>query len=245
MGAAAGNQLEIRIDHTHGPGGLLRQAAVLIGRLVAHLPDAVHLVAQAPVAHVVGLGIPVPGPQVAEIGAGRMVAVVQQIQGGLNAPGAQIDGHHGLRSHALAPGGKLVETHAVGFNGAPVGVQAGRTLVHGPDAVLPAIAGYEVAAGIPDDGHAQLPHELRHVLAEAQLVGIGMVRLIDAVVHTAAQMLNKGAEHVLFDRADHIAVLNGNLRLFSHLFSPLFSDIFRIISHLSWLHYMFIPGHCQ
>ena len=79
----------------------------------------------------------------------------------------------------------------------------------------------------------------------AQLVGIGMVRLIDAVVHTAAQMLDKGAEHVLFDRADHIAVLNGNLRLFSHLFSPLFSDIFRIISHLSWLHYMFIPGHCQ
>ena len=40
-------------------------------------------------------------------------------------------------------------------------------------------------------------------------------------------------------------MINGNLRLFSHLFSPLFSDIFRIISHLSWLHYMFIPGHCQ
>ena len=86
-----------------------------------------------------------------------------------------------------------MEAHLVGFQGAPGPVQPPGPLVAGADAVLPAEARDKVAARIAHHGNVQRANQLDHVPAEAQGVGGGVVRAVDAVVDGPAQMLDKGA----------------------------------------------------
>lgn len=96
VGAARGHQLDGGVDGAHGPGGFQRQAAVFVGGLMADLPGAVHLVAQAPGMDAERLLGAVGDAQVAVLAAAGMVAVFQQVAGGVDAPGAQVDRHHDL-----------------------------------------------------------------------------------------------------------------------------------------------------
>src|SRR5450759_3796396 len=69
--AAAGDQLDRRIDQAHCLASFRRQRAVLDRGLLADLPRAVHLVAQAPEPDAVWLGVAVGGPPVRVAAAGR------------------------------------------------------------------------------------------------------------------------------------------------------------------------------
>ena len=62
------------------------------------------------------------------------------------------------------------------------------------DAVLPIVAGDEVAAGIAHDRRAELLDEGEHVAAEALRVGGRMAGLVDAAIDATAEMLDEGAE---------------------------------------------------
>ena len=191
---AAGHQLQARVDHAHGSGGLGGQPAVLVGGLVADLPRAVHLVAQAPHPDAVRFLGAVRDPQVRQRGAGREVAVFQQVQRLGDAAGAEVDGHHRLhpglaRSRRRTRPGRTRWSRCCARPG-----RAGEAAVARADAVLPAVAGDEVAAGVADRGDAQFAGELQYVAPEAVLVGGGVAGLVDAGVDAPAEVFDERAE---------------------------------------------------
>ena len=192
--AAGGHQLNAVVNFPHGPGGFHCQTAVFLCGFVTHLPGAVHFVAQTPGFDAVGLGSAVRNPEVAVQSAGGVVAVFQQVAGVVNTPGAQIHGHHHLDADFPAPTGKFLHTYLIGFQGAPGPVQPYGTLIFGPNPVFPPVTGYEVAAGIANQGDVQGADQIQKILPEACSVGAGMLRTINAIVNRSAQMLNKGAE---------------------------------------------------
>ena len=91
-----------------------------------------------------------------------------------------------------------------GLDALPGQVQAAGPLISRADAVLPAVAGDEVPAGIADDGDVQRAHEGEHVAAKAHVVRAGVAGLIDAGIDRAAEMLEKGAEQLRVDGRDDV-----------------------------------------
>ena len=80
------------------------------------------------------------------------------------------------------------------------------------DAVLPAVARDEVAAGVAHDRRAELADQLEHVGAEAVLVGGGVRRLVDAGVDAAAHVLDERAEQPPVERPDAEGGVDGAAR---------------------------------
>jgi hypothetical protein len=84
----------------------------------------------------------------------------------------------------------------------PREVQPARSLLHRPHAVLPAVVGHEVAAGIPDRGDPELANEAGDVPAQAELVGARVIRFVDPGVDAPAHVLDEGAEEATRDVRD-------------------------------------------
>ena len=103
---------------------------------MADLPRAVHLVAEAPEAHVVGVFRAVRTAQVGQGRAARHVAALHPVRGILDAPGAEVDGEHGVGPGRTAPGDELVGADRVALDAAPGEVDATRALFARADAVL-------------------------------------------------------------------------------------------------------------
>ena len=175
----------------HGLGRLGRQPSVFGGRLVPGLPGAVHLIAQAPHPHVVRLGDAIGDTAIRECRPAGVVRVLEQIDRFPDPPGAQVDGHHGLDLRLAGPPHELVESELVGLGGVPGQVQPPRTLIRRPHPVLPAVAGDEVAAGIPDGRHAELSDQFQHVLAKPIVIGGRVARLVDAGVDTPPHVFDE------------------------------------------------------
>jgi hypothetical protein len=112
-GGTADGELEARVDHPHGAGGLGGEARVLLGGLVADLPRAVHLVAEAPHLDPVGVLDAVGAALVRPERATRDVAVLEQVEGLLDAARAEIDGHHRLDAGGPGPVHELVDAERV------------------------------------------------------------------------------------------------------------------------------------
>src|SRR5690606_16615073 len=155
----------------HRGGGAGGDPAVVVRRHEAGLPGAVHLVAEAPHAHVVRFRCAVGDAQVRQGGAGRVVGVLEQVEGGQDAAGGHVDRQHQLRVGEFEPAGELVEADLVRLQRAPGEVAAYRALSARADGVLPAEAGDEVAARVADGGTAEFPDEFDDVHAEPVVVG--------------------------------------------------------------------------
>src|SRR5699024_10599015 len=112
----------------------------------------------------------------------------------LDAAGAEVDGVHRLDLGLAGPGHELVQAHGVRLRGVPGEAVARGAVLDRADAVLPAVAGDEVAAGVAHGADAELAGEGEDVAAEAILVGRGVIRLVDAGVDAAAEVLDEGAE---------------------------------------------------
>ena len=141
-------------------------------------------------------------PQIAPVAAAGMVAVLDEIARLVDAAGAQVDRQVDLGPGALGPGGELVGADLVRLGRHPGQIEAPRPLRHRPHAVPPVVAGDEIAAGIADEGHAQLAHQFQHVPAKPHLVRGRMPRLVDAAVDRPAQMLDERAVEPGIDLAD-------------------------------------------
>ena len=209
---AAGGQLDRRIDQLHHLGGFGGDPAVFGRGLVLHLPRAVHLVAEAPELHAVRLGPAMLAAQVGERRAAGMVAVFDQMARRIGAARAEVDREHRLDAGGAAPVDELVGSEGVRLGRLPGQVQAARALLDGADAVLPVVAGDEVAARVAHDGGRELAHQLEHVAAEAARVGGGVAGLVDPAIDAAAEMLDEGAEQAAVGLADGKVAVEKNLR---------------------------------
>ncbi len=199
---AAGGELDAGIEPLHHFRGLGRDPAVLGGRLGRDLPGPVHLVAEAPELHAVRLLEAMGAAQVGERAAARVVAVLEQPARGIRPAGAEVDREHRLDPGRAAPGDELVGAEGVGLGRQPGEVEAPGPLLERADAVLPVVAGDEVAAGIAHHRGAELAHQRQHVLAEPLRVGGRVAGLEDAAVDAAAEVLDEGAEQAAVGRAD-------------------------------------------
>lgn len=127
-GGAAGDELDRGVDLTHRARRLGREPPVLLGGLVAGLPGAVHLVAQAPQPDAEGVLVAVGGAQVGELGPGGVVGVLLELDGLLDAAGAEVDREHrfGLRADLPQEADVLGEAESIRLGGAPGEVELGR-----------------------------------------------------------------------------------------------------------------------
>ena len=155
------------IDPSHHLRGLVGDAAVFVGGLGLHLPRPVHLVAEAPELDVVRLVPAVLAAQIGQRRAARMVAVLDQVARRIAAARAEIDRQHRLDARGAAPVDEFVGAELVGLGRHPGEVEPARALRDRADAVLPVVAGDEVAARIAHDRRRQLAHQRQHVPAEA------------------------------------------------------------------------------
>jgi hypothetical protein len=69
-------------------------------------------------------------------------------------------------------------------------------------AVLPPVAGNEVAARIADGGRAEFLDEFDHVQPEAVFIGRRMSRFVDSVIDAASQVLYERPEDAAVHRRD-------------------------------------------
>ena len=199
---AARHQLNGRVGILHHLGGLLGADGVLVGRHVAELPLAIHLVAQAPQSDVVRFGCAGRRAQVGVARAGGAVAVLDPVARLLRGAGAEVDGHHRRPVHLPAQPDELLGAESVGLDTLPGQLAHPRTLLARADAVLPVVAGGEVAARVAHGSHAQSGEGIEDVGAAAVGVGVDAVRIVDAFVHGAAHVLEKSPEHARVDPAD-------------------------------------------
>ena len=190
------------IDVTHLPGRVLGLPSVFGRRHLTDLPAAVHLVAQTPVLHVVGLSVAVLAPQLAPLRAPVDIAVLHQRRRVLRGSGAQIQSHQRQRAHLLAPRHVFVRAELIRVDGIPCLVEHARAILLRADAVEPVVAGNKVPAGITNDGNAELANFIHHVLAKT--VGVRKLRagIVDAFVNRATEMLKEGAEKIAVQRSD-------------------------------------------
>jgi hypothetical protein len=152
----------------------------------------------------------------AEVGQRRaagMVAVFQQVAGGIAAAGAEIDREHRFDSRDAAPIDEFVGAELVSLGREPGQFQPARPLLDRADTVFPVVAADEVAARVADDGWSQFAHQFQDVLAKAVGVGGGMAGLENAAVDAAAEMLDESAEQARVGAGDHRvgAELHGDL----------------------------------
>ena len=94
----------------------------------------------------------------------------------------------------------------------PVGVDHGRALLAGADAVHPVVLVGEAAAGPAEDRNLDPLQRLHHVVADAARVGDRAVLAHpDAAVDAAAQVLGELAVDVAVDRCLGFAGMNNKL----------------------------------
>ena len=79
------------------------------------------------------------------------------------------------------------------------------------DAVLPPVAGDEVATRVADGGYAELAYEIHDVGPESVRVRRRMPGLVDPVVDAPAEVLDEGAEQAAVQRTDDLAGIDDDL----------------------------------
>ena len=147
------------------------------------------------------LWVPVGHSLVGQVGAVRVVGVLEHVEGFLESSGAEVDGHHRFDVEPPAPGHELVDAELVGLEAVPGQVAADGSVLLGADAVLPAVAGKEVAAGVTHGGDPEFTDEFGHVAPETIGVRGGVSRLVDPGVDAPSHVLDEGTEGPSVDGA--------------------------------------------
>ncbi|MGC4048327.1 MAG: hypothetical protein QM757_01240 [Paludibaculum sp.] len=97
---------------------------------------------------------------------------------------------------------ELIGAEAVRVEVAPGVVRADGPLGLGSDAVLPVVAGGEVATGPAEQGDAEVFGSFHDVFSETACIGKRAAFLVDAAIDAAAEVFGEIAEHVRMDFAD-------------------------------------------
>ena len=111
----------------------------------------------------------------------------------------------------LTPARELVQPDLVRLERVPREVEPLRPPLARADAVLPSVAGNEVATRVADGGYAELAHQIHHVGPETVRVRGWMPGLIDPVVDAPTEVLDEGAEQAAVQRTDGVGGIDDDL----------------------------------
>ena len=129
----------------------------------------------------------------------RPVAVFEPVARLAQVAVAAVDDEEGLGIQQAAEADELVRAEVVAVHRVPGEVEARRALLDGADAVAPAVARDEVAAGVAHDRHALTAQGVDHVAAQALVVAQRRAGVMDAAVDAAVHVLGEAAEDVAVD----------------------------------------------
>ena len=202
VGRAARHQRDRWIVPAHHLAGFTRLLAVIFGFEMPDLPRTIHLVAEAPVFDAVGIAVTVGDAHIGILRPGGRVAVLDEVRRVLNRRGAHVDAHHRLGLDLLGEFHELVGAKLIGFDRLPSEIAAVRTLIFGTNAIFPAIAAEEVAAGIAHRAEVQFFQRRQHIFAQTTLIGVRRGRVVDAFIDGTPHMLSKTAEDQRRNRTD-------------------------------------------
>ena len=191
-----------RVPPAHRPRRLGGEPPVLRGGLVAGLPRPVQLVAQAPQPNPVGSASTVGDALVRQRVPAGWLAYSSRSSASATPRVPRLTAIIGSTPALPVQLDEFVQPELVGLDAVPGQVAADGAVLTRPDAVLPAVAGDEVAARVAHHRDAELLGQLEDVAAEPVLVGGRVVGLEDPGVHTAAQVLDERAEQPALDRRD-------------------------------------------
>ena len=177
----------------------MRGASIFLRRFRAELPRPVHFVAETPEFDTVRLLVAVRATQIGERRPAGMIAIFNEAARLVDAAHAHVDAEHRLHADLARPVDEFIGSECVGLGREPSEIQATRAPIFRADAILPVVAGEEIAAGIADDRDAELFGQVGDVLAEPLRVGGGMARLEDAGVDAPTHMLDERAKQAAVD----------------------------------------------
>lgn len=112
---AADDRFNCRVEAFESLGGFVGQPAIFHRRLVADLPGAVHLVAEAPHLHAMRFLGAVAAAQIAKLGAAGKIHIFKEVAGIIQTAGTKIDRQHHLDAGHLRPVGEFIDADLVGF----------------------------------------------------------------------------------------------------------------------------------
>ena len=199
---AAADQLDRRVGALHDERERPGLLDVVLGAQVPDLPAPVHLVAEAPVAHAVGLGMAVGPPEVRPVRVAGAVAVLDPGLGLVHRARPHVHADVGLGAEGAAVLEELVGTEAVRLLRVPGQLAAPGPPVDRPDAVEPVIAADEVAARPSEHRDTERLCRLQHVPAEAARVAQRRALLEDPAVDAAPEVLDEVAVDPPVDGTD-------------------------------------------
>ncbi len=164
---------------------------VVLGTQAADLPAAVHLVAEPPVAHAVGLGMAMLAPQVRPRRIADAVAVFHPRLRLVHGARAHVDADVRLGAHGAAILDELVGAEPIRLLRVPGELAPARPIIERPHTVEPVVSADEVAAGPSQDGYAQRSYHVEHVTPESALVTERRSLIENAAIDAAADMLDE------------------------------------------------------
>ena len=177
------------------------------------LPGRVHLVAQAPQLHAVGLGVAVGRTFIGDARAGRQVAVLEELRCLLRAGGPQVDRHHRFGPDLPAPGHELVGAELVRLDRPPREVGAPGPLIERSHTVAPVVVRHEVPTRVPHHRHAQWSERVDHVAPQAALIAQRAAGIEHPLVDRPAHVFQEAGEDPFVDRGDPVLGVKVDLRL--------------------------------
>ena len=130
------------------------------------------------------------------------VRVLHPVPRIVNRAESKVDADVRLGANQRRIAKELVGAEAIGLDVVPRQLEPGGTLIARTDAILPVVAGAEIAARPPENRDLEIADRLQDVLAKSVLVGERAALLEDAAVDHAAEMLGEVAEQQRIDRAD-------------------------------------------
>src|SRR5260370_3410749 len=197
---AARDELQRAIHRTHLAGSVGSLQSIFRRRHVADLPRTVHLVAYAPVLHVVGGGDAVFAAQFAPARSFLDVAVFNQSGGLLRRAGAKIQAHERRGSHRVAPGDEFIGAELICFEGIPGFVQNPGEMFLGSYTIQPVVAVYYTSARLADDGDSEMFNFLKDILAETVRIGKFRAWFVDTSINCATKMFQERSEEISIER---------------------------------------------
>src|ERR1700724_4605055 len=102
------------------------------------------------------LRIAVLRPQVAEIGAARMVAVFEELPRLIRSPRAEIHAQHRFSSCRSTPFDEFIRAESVWLSAEPSQIKPNRSLLNWANTIFPIVARKKITAGIPNNCRTQI-----------------------------------------------------------------------------------------